>query len=58
MLSYIDEEGLHCYVETDGEKNIAMYQHFDFVVVDEFVVPGTKDTMVAMLRKPKTVNKT
>ncbi len=58
MLSYIDEEGLPCYLETDGEKNVSMYQHFGFEVVDEFVVPGLKDKMVAMLRKPKTANKT
>lgn len=57
MLSHIDEEGLPCYLETDGERNVSMYQHFDFEVVDEFVVPGTKDKVVAMLREPKTINK-
>jgi N-acetylglutamate synthase-like GNAT family acetyltransferase len=56
MLSNIDEEGLPCYLETGGEKNISMYQHFGFEVVDEFVVPGTKDKLTAMLRKPKTIN--
>ena len=57
MLSYIDEEGLHCYLETEGEKNVSMYQHFGFEVVDEFVVPGTKDKLVAMIKKPKTIYK-
>ena len=52
-LSCIDEEGLNCYVETEGEKNVSMYQHFGFEVVDEFIVPGTNDKLVAMLRKPK-----
>ncbi len=52
-LSNIDEEGLHCYLETAGEKNVSMYQHFGFEVVDEFIVPGTNDKLVAMLRKPK-----
>ena len=56
MLSYIDEENLPCYLETDGEKNVSMYQHFGFAVVDEFVVPGTKDKVVAMLRKPKIIS--
>jgi len=56
MLSNIDEEGLHCYLETGGEKNVSMYQHFGFEVVDEFIVPGTKDKVVAMLRKPKIVS--
>ncbi len=56
MLSYIDEEGLPCYVETDGEKNVSMYQHFGFEIVDEFVMPETKDKIVAMLRKPKVIS--
>ncbi len=53
MLSYIDGEGLHCYLETEGKKNVSMYQHFGFEVIDEFIVPRTKDKLVAMLRKPK-----
>jgi ribosomal protein S18 acetylase RimI-like enzyme len=56
MLSYIDGEGLHCYLETEGKKNVSMYQHFGFEVVDEFIIPGTKDKLVAMLRKPMTTN--
>ena len=55
MLSCIDEEGLHCYLETEGEKNVSMYQHFGFEVVDEFIVAGTNDKLVAMLRKPKVI---
>jgi len=57
MLSKIDEDGLPCYLETDGDKNVSMYQRFGFKVLDEFVLPETKDKMVAMLRKPKAVNK-
>jgi ribosomal protein S18 acetylase RimI-like enzyme len=53
MLSSIDKEGLPCYVETEGEKNVSMYQHFGFQVVDEFTVPNTTDKLVAMLREPK-----
>ena len=56
MLSHIDEEGLPCYLETEGEKNVSIYQHFGFKVMDEFVVPGTNDKTVAMLRKPKATN--
>ena len=56
MLSCIDEEGLDCYVETEGDKNVSMYQHFGFDVVDKFIVPGTKDKIVAMLRKPGSVS--
>jgi GNAT superfamily N-acetyltransferase len=53
MLTDIDKDGLPCYVETEGEKNVSMYQHFGFEIVDEFVVPDTNDKLVAMLRQPK-----
>ena len=56
MLANIDGEGLHCYVETETEKNVSMYQHFGFEVIDEFIVPETKDKLVAMLRKPRAIN--
>jgi len=54
MLSIIDKEGLSCYVETEGEKNVSLYQHFGFNAIDKFVVPDTTEKMVAMLREPKT----
>jgi ribosomal protein S18 acetylase RimI-like enzyme len=53
MLARIDEEGLPCYVEAEGEKNVSLYQHFGFEVVDEFILPNTTDTLTAMIRKPK-----
>ena len=53
MLSKIDEDGLPCYVETEGEKNVSMYQRFGFKVIDEFTVPNTTEKLVAMLREPK-----
>lgn len=53
MLSRIDEDSLPCYVETEGEKNAAMYRHFGFEVVDEFVVPNTNEKIIAMLRQAK-----
>ncbi|MFC1846523.1 GNAT family N-acetyltransferase [Chloroflexota bacterium] len=57
MFSIIDKESLPCYLETEGEKNVSMYRHFGFEVIDEFVVPNTNDKLVAMLRQPKTVEK-
>jgi GNAT superfamily N-acetyltransferase len=52
MLARIDKEGLPCYVETEGEKNVSMYRRFGFKVLEEFTIPDTKDTLVAMLREP------
>lgn len=56
MLSNIDEDGLPCYVETEGESNVSMYRHFGFKVVSEFVIPKTTEKLVAMERKPKKVS--
>ena len=53
MLRYIDEEGLPCYLETDGNKNISIYRHFGFEVVDEFFIPNINEKVVAMIRQPK-----
>ena len=53
MLKDTDEEGLPCYLETEGENNVSMYKHFGFKVVDEFIVPNTNVELTAMLREPK-----
>jgi len=51
MLTRIDEEGLPCYLETDGERNVYMYRHFGFEVIDEFIIPETNVRQCAMLRQ-------
>ena len=52
MCPKIDAEGLPVYLETDGEKNVAIYKHFGFNVLEEFAVPGMAQKLVAMLRQP------
>jgi len=54
MLERIDREYLPCFLETNIEKNVAIYQRFGFGVVSEDEIPGTKVTSFAMLRKAKT----
>jgi ribosomal protein S18 acetylase RimI-like enzyme len=51
MLTRIDEEGLPCYLETDGERNVRIYRHFGFEVIDEFIIPETNVRQCAMLRQ-------
>jgi len=51
MFARIDKEHLPCYLETQDEKNVPIYQHYGFKVVEESVVPGTKVTNWAMLRE-------
>ncbi|MFC1963544.1 GNAT family N-acetyltransferase [Chloroflexota bacterium] len=50
MLSRVDAEGLPCYLETLDYKNVPLYEHFGFRVVDESIVPDTELTNWAMLR--------
>jgi len=50
MLARLDEEGLPAYLETHKEKNVAMYQHFGFDVVEESTLPGTTLITWAMKR--------
>jgi GNAT superfamily N-acetyltransferase len=47
----LDEEGLPCYLETQAEKNVAIYRHFGFKVVEEGIVPGSQVCSWAMLRE-------
>lgn len=53
MLTRIDEESMPCYLETEKGEHVALYQHFDFEVVEEFIVPDTTVNLWAMLRESK-----
>ncbi len=54
MLERIDRERMPCFLETNNEKNVAIYQRFVFEVVSENKLPGTEVTTFAMLRKAPT----
>ena len=51
ILSRIDKESLPCYLETLDEKNVSLYQHFGFKIVDKSKIPETTLTNWAMLRE-------
>ena len=51
MLACIDREHLPCFLETNIEKNAAIYQRFGFGVVSVDNIPGTELKSIAMLRK-------
>jgi ribosomal protein S18 acetylase RimI-like enzyme len=50
MLERLDKEGLPAYLETNKERNVALYQHFGFEVVEESTLPGTDLVTWAMKR--------
>lgn len=54
MLQRIDRERMPCYLETNAEKNVAIYRRFGFEVVSEGKLPGTAVTTFAMLRRAPT----
>jgi len=51
MLSKIDKEQIPCYLETIDKKNVSIYEHFGFEIIDKSIVPETRFTNWAMLRK-------
>ena len=54
VLERIDRERMPCFLETNTEKNVTIYQRFGFEVVSEDKIPGTQVTSFAMLRKVQT----
>jgi len=53
MLERIDREGLPCFVDTNTEKNVAIYRHFGFEPISESKVPGTELPHYALLRQAR-----
>jgi ribosomal protein S18 acetylase RimI-like enzyme len=51
MFTRIDKERLPCYLEATTEKNVAIYQHHGFRVVEQGKVPGSGVTLWSMLRE-------
>ncbi len=52
MLHRLDQQGMACFLETQDLQDVAIYQHFGFVTIDQSAIPGTPLTSWAMLRKP------
>jgi ribosomal protein S18 acetylase RimI-like enzyme len=51
MLARIDNEQMPCYVETNNERNVPIFQHYGFKVVEEGIIPGTDVSHWAMSRE-------
>lgn len=51
MLARIDRENLPCYLDTEEEKNVSIYQHYNFKVLEEGEIPSTDIVLRAMLRE-------
>ncbi|MBE9505616.1 MAG: GNAT family N-acetyltransferase [Chloroflexi bacterium] len=53
MFFRIDVEGLPCYVDTLDEKNVRLYEHFGFELMEKSEIPETGRSTWAMLRKAR-----
>ncbi|MFW9901305.1 MAG: GNAT family N-acetyltransferase [Candidatus Thorarchaeota archaeon] len=51
MLSRIKREQLPCYLDTNNEENIGLYQHYGFKVLKRYQFPGTNVINWSMLRE-------
>jgi ribosomal protein S18 acetylase RimI-like enzyme len=55
VLERIDRERMPCFLETNTERNVAIYRRFGFEVISEDKIPGTEVMSFAMLRKAQTM---
>ncbi|MFX1575221.1 MAG: GNAT family N-acetyltransferase [Promethearchaeota archaeon] len=51
MLARIDKEKLQCYLDTNNEKNVEIYQHYGFKVLKKYQIPRTNVMNWSMLRE-------
>ena len=52
MLDFCDRENMVCYLETNKESNVALYEHFEFQLAEQGLVPGSNVMHYAMTRPP------
>jgi len=51
MFARVEKENLPIYLETSTEKNISIYQHYDFEILEDSFVLDTDVRLCGMLRK-------
>jgi len=51
-LDLADQQKMPCYLETNDEKDVLIYRHFGFEVLEEGLIPHTPVKNWAMLREP------
>ena len=53
VLRRCDEQGLPAYLETDTERNVALYKRHGFEVTERFDLPGGGPPIWLMWREPQ-----
>jgi len=52
MLGWLDKKKLPCYLNTQNEKNIGLYEHYGFRVLEQLTLPDSGIVHTALLRNP------
>lgn len=53
MLKFCDDEQMVCYLETNKELNVKIYEHYGFELAEKVLVPKSNVMHYAMTRKPR-----
>lgn len=57
MLDWLDGRQMACYLNTQNEENIGLYEHFGFVTKEQVRIPGTEFLHTCMIRESVRVDK-
>ena len=57
MLEFCDQEAMQCYLETNKESNVSLYEHYGFELKETALVPKSDVTHYSMVRDPKKLNR-
>ena len=52
MLGWLDMQKLPCYLTTQNETHIGLYEHYGFQVIEQLVLPDSGIVHTAMQRNP------
>ena len=52
VLLGLERRKIPCYLNTQNERNIPLYEHFGFQVIEQVTLPGTGIVHTGMIREP------
>lgn len=55
MLDFCDRENIVCYLETNKQINVSLYEHFGFHLAEQGMIPKSNVMHYAMCRQPVPV---
>ena len=53
MFNRLDQEKLHCYLETQDRTNVDIYLHYGFEIINKTTIPNTEIDLWLMERSPE-----